>query len=81
MIQMQDAFATEIETKKNSHLKKSLQCAPKAVKGVCVHIYKDKTCVLPEGFEPESFQLKYNPPTFEYKIHSVEIDPYYFKYL
>jgi len=38
---MQDAFATEIETKKNSHLKKSLQWSPKAINGktapsVCV---------------------------------------------
>ena len=32
------------------------------------------TCVLPKGFEPLSFQLKYNPPIFEYKIHSVEVD-------
>ena len=40
-----------------------------------------ETCVLPKGFEPEFFPLKFNPPTFEYKIHSVEVDLYYFKYL
>ena len=40
-----------------------------------------KTCVLSKGFAPESFLLKYNPPTFEYKIHFVEVDLYYFKYL
>jgi len=39
------------------------------------------TCVLPKGFELESFQLKYNPPTFKYNIHSLEVDLYYFKYL
>ena len=32
------------------------------------------TCVLPKGLEPKFFQLKYNPLTFEYKIHSVEVD-------
>ena len=38
------------------------------------HIYIwRKTCVLPKVFEPESFQLKYNPPTFEYKIHSLKL--------
>jgi len=44
---------------------------------VCIYIY---TCVLPKGFEPESSQLKYNPPIFEYKIQSIEVDIYYFKY-
>jgi len=39
------------------------------------------TCVIPEGFEAESFPLKYNPTSSEYKIHSVEVDLYYFKYL
>jgi len=34
-----------------------------------------------EGFEAESFPLKYQHSTFEYKIHSVKIDLYYFKYL
>ena len=49
---------------------------------VCVCVEREReTCVLPKGFKPESFQLKYNPPTFEYKIHSVEVDLYYFKYL
>ena len=43
---------------------------------ICVY-----TCVLPKGFEHESFQLKYNPLTFEYKIYSVDVDLYYFKYL
>jgi len=28
------------------------------------------TCVIPEGFEAESFPLKNQHPTFEYKIHS-----------
>ena len=27
---------------------------------------------------PEFFPFKYNPPTFEYKNYSVEIDLYYF---
>ena len=40
-----------------------------------------ETCVLTKGFEPKSFPLKFNPPTFEYKIHYVEVDLYYFKYL
>ena len=39
------------------------------------------TCVLLKGFEAESFPLKYQHPTFEYKIHSIEVDLYYFKYL
>ena len=34
-----------------------------------------------EGFEPELFPLKYNPTTFEYKIHFIEVDLYYLKYL
>ena len=38
-------------------------------------------CVIPEESELKSFLLKYNPPTFEYKVHSVEVDLYYFKYL
>ena len=33
------------------------------------------------SFEAESFPLKYQHPIFEYKIHSVEVDLYYFKYL
>ena len=44
-----------------------------------VEVLSSETCVLPKGFEPESFQLKYNPPTFEYKIHTVKVDLYYFK--
>jgi len=40
-----------------------------------------ETCVLPKGFEPRSFPLKFSPLTFEYMIHSVEVDLYYFKYL
>ena len=32
-------------------------------------------------FEAESFPLKYQHTTFEYKIHSIEVDLYYFKYL
>ena len=39
------------------------------------------TCVVLKRFEPESFPLKYNPTTFEYRIHSVEVDLYYFKYI
>ena len=51
---------------------------------MCVYIYicvcrERETCVLPKGFELDSFQLKYNPPTFEYKIHSIDL--YYFKYI
>ena len=42
---------------------------------------KKETYVLLKRFEPESFQLKYNPPTFEYKIYFVEVDLFYFKYL
>ena len=40
-----------------------------------------ETLVVPEGFEPESFPLKYQHPTFKYKIHSVEVDLYYLKQL
>ena len=40
-----------------------------------------ETCVLLKEFKPGSFPLKFNSPTFEYKIHSVEVDVYYFKYL
>jgi len=47
---------------------------------MCVCVERE-TCVIPKRFEPESFQLKYNPLTFEYKIYFVEIDLYYFKYL
>ena len=36
---------------------------------------------LSKGFEAESFSLKYQHPIFENKIHSVEVDLYYFKYL
>jgi len=39
------------------------------------------TCILPKGFELGSFSLKFNPTTSEYKIYSVEVDLYYFKYL
>ena len=39
------------------------------------------TCVLLKGFEPESFPVKFNPPKFEYMIHSVEVDLYYFTYV
>ena len=38
-------------------------------------------CVLPKRFEAESFPLKYEHLTFEYKMHSVKVDLYYFKYL
>ena len=31
-------------------------------------------CVIPEGFEDESFPLKYNITSSEYKIHSVEVN-------
>ena len=47
---------------------------------VCVCVEREReTCVLSKGFELESFPLKFNPPTFEYKIHSVEVDLYYSK--
>ena len=42
------------------------------------HTQRD-TCVIPEGFEAESFPLKYNLTTPENKIHSVEVDLHYFK--
>ena len=46
------------------------------------HTYREReTCVIPEVFEDESFPLKDNPTTFEYKIHSGEVDLYYLKYL
>ena len=38
-----------------------------------------ETSVIPEGFETESFPLKYNPTTSGCKIHSVEVDLHYFK--
>ena len=44
------------------------------------YIYRH-TYVLPKGFEAESFPLKFNPPTIKYKIHTVKVDLYYFKYL
>ena len=48
-------------------------------------IYRERlythTYVLQKGFEAESFTHKYQHPTFEYKIYSVEVDLYYFKYL
>ena len=34
-----------------------------------------------EVFEAESFSLKYNHTSYEYEIHSVEVDLYYFKNL
>ena len=37
------------------------------------------TCVIPKGFEPESFLLKYQNLTFKYGIHSIEVDLYYLK--
>ena len=52
---------------------------PSGMAQACVCV--NAAYAIPEGFEPESFPLKYNTPTFEYKIHSVEIDLYYFKYL
>ena len=51
---------------------------------IYIYINKERereTCVLSKGFEPGFFPLKYQHPTFEYKIHSVEVDLYYFKYL
>ena len=35
--------------------------------------------VITEGFEAESFPLKYNDISSEYKIHSVKVDLHYFK--
>ena len=32
-----------------------------------------RTCVILEGFEAESFSVKYQHPTFEYKIHSLKL--------
>jgi len=55
---------------------------------VCVESERERererereSCVIPEGLEPQSFSLKYNHKSSEYKIHSVEVDLYYFKYL
>ena len=49
---------------------------------VCVCVEREReTCVVPEEFEFESFPLKYNHTSSEYKIHSVEVDLYYFNYL
>jgi len=49
---------------------------------VYLSLYTEReTCVIPEGFEPESFPLKYNPTTFEYKTYSIEADLYCLKYL
>jgi len=48
--------------------------------GMCVCVERE-TCVVLEGFESESFPLKYNHTSSEYKIHSIEVDLYYFKYL
>ena len=42
-------------------------------------VFRDKTCVILEGFEAEIFPLKYNPMICECKIYSVEVDLYYFK--
>ena len=33
------------------------------------------------SFQKDLRLLKFSPPTFEYKIHYVEVDLYYFKYL
>ena len=38
-------------------------------------------CVIPEGLEADSFPVKYNHTSSDYKVHSVEIDLYYFKCL
>ena len=48
---------------------------PSRTTQVCVDLCPSRS------FEAKSFPLKFNPPTFEYKIHSVEVDLYYFKYL
>ena len=39
------------------------------------------SCALQKVFEPKSFPHKFNHSIFEYKIHSIEVDLYYFKYL
>ena len=55
---------------------------PTACTQVCVCVWERdrerETCVIPEGFEAESFPLKYNPTTSECKIHSIEVDLHYF---
>ena len=38
-----------------------------------IHTHRE-TCVLSKRFEPKSFPLKFNPSTFEYNIHYVEVD-------
>ena len=35
--------------------------------------------LLPEGFEHESFTLKFNTTVFKYKIHYIEVDLHYLK--
>ena len=52
------------------------------IKGIFLSVCVEReTCVVPKRFEPEYLPLKYNPTSSEYKIHSVEVDLYYFKYL
>ena len=47
------------------------------IQWIYIYIYIDRLCVLPTGFDPEFFLLKFNSLTFEYKINSVEVDLYY----
>ena len=49
-------------------MKRSVRTALPGIVPVCV------TCVITEGFEAESFPLKYNPMISEYKIHSIIVD-------
>ena len=48
---------------------------------VCVDIYVEIDLALSKGSRPESFPLKFNPPTFKCKIHSIEVDLQYLKSL
>ena len=48
---------------------------------ICMYRERETELCPSKRFEAESFPLKYQHPTFEYKIHSVEVDLYCFKYL
>ena len=53
---------------------------------LCVYICRERErlvyiWIYAEGFKPESFSLKANPTTFKYKIHSVNVDLHYLKYV
>ena len=51
------------------------------LRDIDICIERDRLVSFQKRFESGSFSLKINLLTFEYKIHSVEVDLYYFKYL